>query len=376
MPRRDDASTRKKKKKPKAPPPRELVRAVRAYEGRVAGCVFTTAKGVTGYYADGPQPKKRAAPDASATPDAAPPPAKKVKVQSEATERAAAADAKKAKKPKAAAAGEASSKKPKAALRPLFTFFPKPSWNTAPAEPTQADTDAALARAVDAVLAARRAGVEDVAAAVAAVVAAVNPRDPPGAAVPRMASQSAAADAAMKLALAGVTSKRPFRALAAVIAYYDEVSGAVAAKCGVADLRMRETTWARFGGRHRPQDDLPLRALWAYSASRKKVAKDTSHAWPWPPVFADPTKRLVVDVGCGFGAACVALAARCDEVNVLGVDPRSGIGSRRRRGGTVDSPRRLQNQPSGLPGPKDYTQAWTARRTRSATARASRRGDG
>ena len=49
-------STKKKKKqKRKAAPPRELVRAAKKYAGPVAGAVFTTVRGVTGYYGDGPR---------------------------------------------------------------------------------------------------------------------------------------------------------------------------------------------------------------------------------------------------------------------------------------------------------------------------------
>ena len=46
---------KKKKQKRKAAPPRELVREAKKYAGPVAGCVFTTVRGVTGYYSDGPR---------------------------------------------------------------------------------------------------------------------------------------------------------------------------------------------------------------------------------------------------------------------------------------------------------------------------------
>ena len=135
------------------------------------------------------------------------------------------------------------------------------------------------------------------------------------------------ADAAMSLALAGVDDDAVFRALGALLdaapAIKDKAARAAArARCGVADLPLARSTWRRLGGaRLRPWDAPALRALWAYSKSRKKVA--SSGAAPraaWPPAFADWSLPLVVDVGCGFAASPAALAARTRRVNVLACD--------------------------------------------------------
>ena len=56
------AGKKKKKQKRKAAPPRELVREAKKYAGPVAGAVFTTVRGVTGYYSDGPRAARRDAP--------------------------------------------------------------------------------------------------------------------------------------------------------------------------------------------------------------------------------------------------------------------------------------------------------------------------
>ena len=56
------AGKKKKKQKRKAAPPRELVREAKKYAGPVAGAVFTTVRGVTGYYSDGPRAANAAPP--------------------------------------------------------------------------------------------------------------------------------------------------------------------------------------------------------------------------------------------------------------------------------------------------------------------------
>jgi SAM-dependent methyltransferase len=76
-------------------------------------------------------------------------------------------------------------------------------------------------------------------------------------------------------------------------------------------------------------DSAALCALWRYSKSVPKVEKkkkarseDADPGGSWPPTFADPTRPLLVDVGCGFGASSLSFAAS-DEgrtFNVLGAD--------------------------------------------------------
>ena len=50
----------------------------------------------------------------------------------------------------------------------------------------------------------------------------------------------------------------------------------------------------------------------------------TMHFRGWdydkPPAFEDPSRPLVVDAGCGFGALAAALAKARPHVNVLAVD--------------------------------------------------------
>jgi len=55
---RNGSGKKRKQKRKSAAPPRELVREAKRYEGPVAGTVFTTCRGVTGYYSDGSAPKK------------------------------------------------------------------------------------------------------------------------------------------------------------------------------------------------------------------------------------------------------------------------------------------------------------------------------
>ena len=136
-------------------------------------------------------------------------------------------------------------------------------------------------------------------------------------------SPAAAAIAARDCALAGLTSDEPFARLAAIISRRSgEAPAAARAQCGLAALRLRRRTWRRLGGKVSFSDDAALAELWDYSKSRKKVTQTPSArgGFAWPPVFEDPSRPLVVDAGCGFGALAAALAKARPHVNVLAVD--------------------------------------------------------
>ena len=94
------------------------------------------------------------------------------------------------------------------------------------------------------------------------------------------------------------------------------------AQCGLAALRLPHQTWRRLGGKVKFSDDAALSELWDYSKKRKKVlqAPNDRGGFAWPPVFEDPSRPLVIDAGCGFGALAVNLAKTRPHVNVLAVD--------------------------------------------------------
>ena len=77
-PKRSTKKKKKQKRKSAGGPPRELVREAKTYAGPVAGCVFTTVRGVTGYYSDGPRaapaPKKAKTPERVEAPKPEPEP--------------------------------------------------------------------------------------------------------------------------------------------------------------------------------------------------------------------------------------------------------------------------------------------------------------
>ena len=136
-------------------------------------------------------------------------------------------------------------------------------------------------------------------------------------------SPAAAALAARDCALAGLTSDEPFARLAAIVSRRsNEAPVAARAQCGLAALRLRRRTWRRLGGKVSFSDDAALAELWDYSKSRKKVTGVPSErgGFAWPPAFEDPSRPLVVDAGCGFGALAVSLAKARPHVNVLAVD--------------------------------------------------------
>ena len=136
-------------------------------------------------------------------------------------------------------------------------------------------------------------------------------------------SAAAAAIAARDCALAGLTSDEPFVRLAAIISRScGEAPAAARAQCGLAALRLRKRAWRRLGGKVTFSDDAALAELWDYSKSRKKVTQTPSArgGFDWPPAFEDPSRPLVVDAGCGFGALAAALAKARPHVNVLAVD--------------------------------------------------------
>jgi len=189
--------------------------------------------------------------------------------------------------------------------------------------------DAALAAAATALLQARRAGR-------------VNANDEQ--AVLNLAryrvSPAAAAAAARDCALAGLTGAEPFASLAAAVsrrgddeATFETSDGRnyvlsvtdtapARAQCGLAALRLPHQTWRRLGGKVKFSDDAALSELWDYSKKRKKVlqAPNDRGGFAWPPVFEDPSRPLVIDAGCGFGALAVNLAKTRPHVNVLAVD--------------------------------------------------------
>ena len=136
-------------------------------------------------------------------------------------------------------------------------------------------------------------------------------------------SAAVAAIAARDCALAGLTSDEPFARLAAIVSRRsNEAPVAARAQCGLAALRLRRRTWRRLGGKVSFSDDAALAELWDYSKSRKKVTGVPSArgGFDWPPAFDDPSRPLVVDAGCGFGALAAALAKVRPHVNVLAVD--------------------------------------------------------
>jgi len=136
-------------------------------------------------------------------------------------------------------------------------------------------------------------------------------------------SAAAAAIAARDCALAGLTSDEPFARLAAIVSRRcAEAPAAARAQCGLAALRLPRRTWRRLGGKLTFSDDAALAELWDYSKSRKKVTQTPSArgGFDWPPAFEDPSRPLVVDAGCGFGALAAALAKARPHVNVLAVD--------------------------------------------------------
>ena len=136
-------------------------------------------------------------------------------------------------------------------------------------------------------------------------------------------SPAAAAVAARDCALAGLMSDEPFARFAAIVSRRcGEAPAAARAQCGLAALRLRKRTWRRLGGKVSFSDDVALAELWDYSKSRKKVTQTPSArgGFAWPPAFEDPSRPLVVDAGCGFGALAAALAKARPHVNVLAVD--------------------------------------------------------
>lgn len=189
--------------------------------------------------------------------------------------------------------------------------------------------DAALAAAATALLQARRAGR-------------VNANDEQ--AVLNLAryrvSLAAAAAAARDCVLAGLTGAEPFASLVAAVSrrgddeatfetsdgqnYVLSVTNTAPARaqCGLAALRLPHQTWRRLGGKVKFSDDAALSELWDYSKSRKNVlqAPNDRGGFAWPPVFEDPSRPLVIDAGCGFGALRVNLAKTRPHVNVLAVD--------------------------------------------------------
>ena len=144
------------------------------------------------------------------------------------------------------------------------------------------------------------------------------------------------AKTAQALAIAGCADEAMFSALA------DAVRASLAARAptksacevaraglGLAAVSAAHGVWAALSKRSgskgsssgacEPWADDALEALWRDAASQKKVRASVCEGDDaWPPSFADETKPLVIDLGCGVGASTLTYALVTTEYNVIG----------------------------------------------------------